>query len=305
MISFLHIGLPKTGTTFLQEWLKLNSQILLRAGLTVVPSLSAHRFAVSALGEEFSDRPDIVDIRSQVTLDQAIADVRQDGAIISSEYFSIAEPKSVLEIFRKAGLTIAKTIAYLRRQDILSAACYTQDIKALGFYGVFDEVRYEKWQDFTLLKKNWSDVSQEVHLLNYDHHKANLSKSFLAVLGAPNLPVIELTQRFNVSLSAEMTEVARLLNLRQRPFSLQRLETIEGHYPGIPFGFSPQITASFERLYRDSNRKLAQIYPGEFDSFATDMWESPGQDFTGRVSEDHLADVLRYLYPEPGSADAA
>ncbi len=155
---FLHIGLPKTGTTYLQEWLKLNSAVLAKAGLNVVPSLSAHRLAVATLGEELSRRPDIVDICSQVSLEQALADAACDGAIISSEYFSLASPEQVQELFQTVGLSVSKTIAYLRRQDILSSAGYAQEIKALGTTHEIGDVIYTDALDWMLLRQSWKAI---------------------------------------------------------------------------------------------------------------------------------------------------
>jgi hypothetical protein len=293
MKSFLHIGLPKTGTTSLQEWLRLNSAALAQARFTVVPLLSAHRLAVATLGEALSCRSDIVWIRSQVTLAQALADAAHDGAIISSEYFSLAEPRAVRDLLQEAGISISKTIAYLRRQDIFCAAGYAQDVKAMGAFEVVTDASYTDALDWMLLRENWQDVSEAVTLLNYDLHKHDVINSFSHAIGAQDVPTMGMTERLNASLSAELTEVARILNQKQQSFDVEVLETVKGRHPDIRFGFSPQVTGEFERHYIESNRKLAEIYPEEFSSYAVENWQSPGQDFSGRVSEDHVLEIVR------------
>jgi hypothetical protein len=295
MKSFLHIGLPKTGTSSLQEWLRVNSATLAEAGFTVVPLLSAHRLAVATLGEVLSCRPDIVWIRAQVTLAQALADAAHDGAIISSEYFSLAEPRAVRDLLQEAGIGISKTIAYLRRQDIFCAAGYAQDVKAMGAFDVVTSASYTDALDWTLLRKNWQDVSEVVTLLNYDLHKHDLMNSFSHALGVQDIPTIDLTERFNASLSAELTEFARILNQKQQSFDVPLLEVVKGRHPEIRFGFSAQVTGEFERHYIESNRKLAEIYPEEFSSFAVENWQSPGEDFTGWVSEDHVLEIMQAI----------
>lgn len=299
MRLFLHIGLPKTGTTYLQEWLKFNSAALATAGLNVVPSLSAHRLAVATLGEELSKRSDIVDICSQVSLEQAMADAAHDSALISSEYFSLASPKMVQSLFQKAGFKLSNTIAYLRRQDILCAAGYAQEVKTLGATHTIDEVSYTDALDWILLRQSWQEISTDVTLVNYDLHRHNLVTSFVQSIGIRDIPISDLPTRFNVSLSAEMTEVARLLNLKSQKFDIETLESVKGRYPGIPFGFSSEVTAKFERLYLDSNRQLAKIYPGEFDDYATENWLSPGQDFAGHMTKEHLAEIMNQIKKTP------
>lgn len=299
MRLFLHIGLPKTGSTYLQEWLKLNSLALAKIGMNVVPSLSAHRLAVATLGEEFSRRSDIVEICSQVSLEQALADTAHDCTIISSEYFSHASPKAVQDLFQKTGHNLLKTIVYLRRQDILCAAGYAQEIKALGATHTIEKVLYTDALDWVLLQQSWKNISDGVVLLNYDLHRHDLSDSFLRAIGIENVLTGDLPKRFNVSLSAEMTEVARLLNLKGQRFDIQNLESVKGRYPDIPFGFSSEVTRKFEAFYIDSNRKLAEIYPDEFNDYATEKWESPGQDFTGRISKKYLAEIMCQIEEKP------
>jgi hypothetical protein len=255
--------------------------------------LSAHRLAVATLGEALSCRPDIVWIRAQVTLAQAIADAAHDGAIISSEYFALADPRAVRDLLQEAGVSISKTIAYLRRQDIYCAAGYAQDVKAMGAFEVVTSASYTDALDWTLLRQSWQDVSEVVTVLNYDLHKHDLINSFSHALEVQDIPAIDLTERLNASLSAELTEVARLLNQKQQRFDLQLLEAVKGRHPDIPFGFSPQVTGEFERHYIESNRKLAEMYPEEFGSYAVENWQSPGQDFSGRVTEDHVAEIMR------------
>jgi hypothetical protein len=292
MKSFLHIGLPKTGTSSLQEWLRVNSASFAEAGFTVVPLMSAHRLAVETLGDAISCRPDIVWIRAQVTLAQALADAAHDRAIISSEYFSLAEPRAVRDLLQEAGIGISKTIAYLRRQDIYCAAGYAQDVKAMGAFEVVTSASYTDALDWTLLRQSWQDVSEVVTVLNYDLHKHDLINSFSHALGVQDIPTIDLKERFNPSLSAELTEVARILNQKQQRFDLQLLEAVKGRHPDIRFGFTAQVTGEFERHYIESNRKLAEMYPEEFSSYAVENWQSPGEDFTGRVSEEHVLEIM-------------
>jgi hypothetical protein len=291
----LHIGLPKTGTTYLQEWLKLNASILEQYGRKIVPSLLAHRLAVGAIKGATRNRRDISDILSKADLQHALTEASHDGAVLSSEYFSVAKPQDVAQLLAQSGLSIAKTIIYLRRQDHLCAAGYAQAIKMLGVFKIPDNVIDNKDLDWNFLERKWKAVSRDVIFVNYDLHKADLPRSFLEAIGAPGAPTIKLASQINVSLTAEMTEIARLLNQSNIPYDVDRLSAIEGWYPNIPFSFSPRITTEFEKVYLQGNQKFARKHPDEFGSFAIAGWKPLGQDMAGRIGEDHLADVMRHL----------
>lgn len=298
MKAYLHIGMPKTGTTSIQDWLTLNSDRFLEQNLFVVPFMSAHRLAVEVIDPAFAARCDVQDIRAQVSLEQALKDAQHDRSIISSEYFALADPTQTKRLFVDANINIARVIAYLRRQDILSASGYAQDVKALGVTYTIDVAEYTPVLDWFLLREKWAAISDEVTLLNYDRAAKNLMASFACCIDLVNCQARPLNNHHNVSLSAEMTEVARLLNIRNESEKIQYLRPWMGRCPSVKFGFSSRITQEFEHIYLDGNKKLADFYPGEFDSYAATHWTSTGKDFSGLINENDLEKILALLNQE-------
>src|SRR5450759_4610148 len=100
---YLHIGLPKTGTTAVQNWLERHSSALREKGIFTFNRVAlAHRLAAEGIVNlERRAEPDIVEIltcdweRVQAELRKAVSDDKIRKIVISSEYFSIADASAV------------------------------------------------------------------------------------------------------------------------------------------------------------------------------------------------------------------
>lgn len=293
--AFIHIGLPKTGSTTLQEWLKLNAAAIAERGQNAIASMAAHRIAVEPLTGKLGKRDDVVAIRKFMSLAQAANHPGDGTLILSSEYFSLANPVRLRAVLDRLGIVPRKIIAYVRRQDIICASGYAQEIKALSATHIVERVSYSKFLDWDRLYTDWLEICDNVVLINYESVKSDLVRSFCKATELDDEGMLDAPCDFNQSLNAEMTEVARLLNERNLRFDPVALGGLEGWYPNIRFGFSTHITKAFEKKFIASNRRLASRFPGIFDDFAAAGWDSQGQDFAGMISDEHLNDVLRYI----------
>ena len=291
--------MPKTGSTFLQAWLRLNRRVLARSGVASLNNSLAHRVGIEAVTDaQTQGRPDVREIRQARSWEHALTRLRANSGrtVISSEYMSIGDPKLLAAKFSAHGLNVRAVVAYPRRQDRLCASGYAQEVKSLGLSTIPSDVSYTPVLDWNQQHASWTQAfpNAEMIFLNYERHCADdtLAASFKSALGIGHVRTSEPRSRANISLSAEMTEVARLLNERGSPFSLESLLALQRRYPGAPFCFSQQLISQFEAVFRPSNEMFAQRFPHEFAEFAASGWRPSGVDMTGQVSAERLGELM-------------
>ncbi|NKM54609.1 hypothetical protein GFL21_08755 [Rhizobium anhuiense] len=299
----LHIGLPKTGTTYLQEWLKLNSDKLRQSGVAVLSSVAAHRLAAASLMDSpLSSRADVVAIERDCTLPQAAKEVQDclgHVTVISSEYFFHCDPSDVRATMEALGASVSKIICYLRRQDRVCASGYAQEVKALGLakrVADYGEVSYEPLLDWNRLYEKWETAfpCATVTFENFESCVANgtLVETFRASIGAAEVETFDLPERVNESLSAHLTEFARMLNEKRTAYDLDRLMDIQSRTKLPPFAFDQTTTRMFETIYLATNQLLTKRFPLKFDEYCISGWRPDGIDMTDRLGPEQQADIL-------------
>lgn len=296
----LHIGLPRTGTTLLQQWLEAGNSLLASANLFPLSTTVAHRIAVAFIEQQYRERVDVVGIRSQISLEDAYGSVLGvDGiAILSSEYFSSTDPADVAIDFRERGLHVEKIICFIRRQDALQVSSYAQNVRMIGEKEAPVAVGYHEAQDWNLLTSNWARIfpSAVIELRSYDKAcKKGLLPAFSECLDLKPAATSGETERVNATMSAEFTEIARMLNVRSIEFDGDRLLSLSDSSRGARFAFAQSEIDIIEAAFRPSNEALAVRFPEEFADFAEPGWTANGVDMTGRVNEERMQEVLTKL----------
>jgi hypothetical protein len=272
---FLHIGLPKTGSTYIQQWLMAN-----RAGLagigTWVPArpIFAHRLAAEYIAHAGrASRPDVLKIKqtpfeaAQSDLEAATVAPGVNTGIISSEYFFECQPRDVEPLKRLVGDLPITIVAFLRRQDRLIESGYNQEVKAMGTSSLLSRPKYAERLNWLRLYERWGDVFGEdnIRVVNFD--LAAQSKTLLAAFCA----AAEIPENFlagsktnkddglNESLPANLLEFKRLANVYGE-FGLNRFldRAMKAGIPTPPFRLNPDIARAHVALYADSNRELAK-----------------------------------------------
>ena len=122
---YLHIGLPKTGTSYIQRMLGQNAEGLLAAGIGVGPYIDPAngdsrrmRLAINELG--------------LVPVMERLAASPGETLVVSSEHLSPAMlDRRVAEAVRNAARRhfIPKIVIFLRRQDYLKESLFSQEVK--------------------------------------------------------------------------------------------------------------------------------------------------------------------------------
>ena len=300
MRAILHIGLPKTGSTYLQEWLKLNKEKLHQSGIAVLSSPAAHRLAVESLNDLTLDgRLDVMEIKGQCELAEAIGEVKAKGddvLVISSEYFYHCNPLAVSDLMDHAGVSVITVTCFLRRQDRLCASGYVQGVKALGVskripdYG---PVPYTSLLDWNSLYETWvgAFAPAPIKFENFDACGADgaLASAFKRAIGIQHLDTEDLPWRVNEGLSAHLTEVARVMNERGIAFDFDWMMKVQQKTALPKFSFDQHVTQMFEEIYRPSNWLLAERFPGKFDDYSTSGWQPSGTDMTDKLHAEQLS----------------
>ncbi len=290
---YLHIGLPKTGTTAIQSFLAKNKKALrkhsacfpdfgyryLRRDHYVhIDSVRNAHFLVKAWESLVTDTPNKTYLS---VLDQLEELGKQyDKIILSDEslwLFGDLCPdawtvlKSDLE---KRGLKLC-AIAYLRRQDNFALSYYRQMIKSAGtglsFYDYMDNVFKDKYQlDYfshleflsgILGRENVFFRVYEKGQFQGDEH--NIYSDFLDILGIPLKDGFVLEKEmYNASLDDSLLELKRILNQLPKPDCYNYL--LSGHIRAMLNDRDP------EKLHE----KTSLFHPGDQSAYLESFAES-------------------------------
>lgn len=231
--TFLHIGVPKTGTTFLQAVLWRQRDLALDQGVLLpLSGVADHHLAcLDLLG-----RPDRVESPEQVSGSwQRVVDTvtRHPGdALVSHELFALATPdqaaRAVTEL--AAGgrevhviLTVrdlARQLPSLWQETVKAARTWTlteflRETRAGATAGAQDLTQL---QDYAALVARWSQMlpAERVHLVTVPPRSAPpalLWERFCSVVGLDPQAFALDVPHANDSLGAEQTELLRRVNL--------------------------------------------------------------------------------------------
>jgi hypothetical protein len=317
MRLFLHVGLPKTGTSSIQTWIARHSDALHGHGVQTFPTtILGHRLAVETIVDEKRlGLADIVYIKKTPfkEVQQALQKLqaragKDDQMLISSEYFSESDLPRLSTVLRELGCPEPSIIVLLRRQDRFIESNYNQAIKAMGRHQPLGEPEYSPRHDWSLLLSRWTSVfgRDRVIPLNFDRivsSKKSLLTAFLEVVDPaiaekmPNELAQEPTR--NLSLPAALLEFQRLANtlgsINLAPLFKSAMKEGIG---GPPFRMEPAKARAYLDIYREGNRQVAAEYfptaSGDlFDESDLDR-ETNGADFTGRLPVEAAASILAF-----------
>jgi hypothetical protein len=305
----LHIGLPKTATSSIQNWAVEKSGYLERHGLHVLPTvMSAHRIAA-----EFVKDPqraldaDVLAIQAALPLEEvekelAIAAAKETvtTSFVSSEYFYIANNKLVAAFFERLDLPVTKVIAFVRRQDLLASSGYNQDVKAMKFSEPYEVGEYRPDYDYGALAESWRDAfpQAKIELRNFDKlaEMKSVIGQIASDIGQPNAcdPADEVCFRANDALCAELLEIVRKANAAGK-FEISDLavRAQQAGFAGNPFLLARHKREQILSIYSDSNKKLVQYLGGSYENFLN-IDDCVGRDLTNHFPDEAAVELLSY-----------
>ena len=230
---YIHIGLPKTGTTYLQCFLCHNSHYLSEEGLfypdlatgELYNSLSgADKFNGNAypLAYSYLDEPEITKCSItgiRISNLSKILGSTDKNVLLSSEWFTLLSP-FVIRAIHKTALESdfsLQIICYIRRQDLYLESNYNQRIKSNRSYISFEDYFYAP--DFFNQLGSFINILPDeiftVRCLEKEQlHRGNLIDDFLSCAGIENIDKYKYPDKgINKSLSYGALNLLNEMNL--------------------------------------------------------------------------------------------
>ena len=172
---YLHVGMPKTGTSYIQALINLNHQLIMDSlGLISLKNRTPHQLASLLIDNtNLINRSDIKGLRTENSID-SISDTiskllqkEHHAFICSSEYFILPTKKTVVEFFSKFFSKI--TVIYsIRRQDMLIASGFNQDVKALDRTSNLTWNKDDNFLNYYQNYLEWKALGCDVSIISYD-----------------------------------------------------------------------------------------------------------------------------------------
>lgn len=306
---YLHIGLPKTATSYLQNLIRAHRDDLMDQGVWIpARPLYAHRMAAETMSGVRAEQADVENIKTVALQDAledlkpALTDSRFSHIVLSSEYFSLGSADRAKALISAQTDLPVRIVLYLRRQDYLTESGYNQDIKAMGSSHPLGDPKYSEHLDWERLLEHWAAAfgPAAIRAIGYDRAARDgaVQRSFFEALDAGHvLDNGELAHdggAANASLPADLLEFKRLANSFGE-FGLDKwLSAVAetGHW-APKYRMSADMSEQYRALYEESNRRVvAKYFNGDADALALD--EAPaaadrGVDYTGALPVDTLA----------------
>ena len=176
----LHIGLPKTGPSFLQQSLVANAERLRAAGLGVSdyqdPRDGASRVFRKAVAAEGLDA--VMDGLAAVSGERVVVSSEQLSDWLDSPDFARALHRAASRHFRP------RIVIFLRRQDFLKESLFAQVVKTWYAGPIADENHYDYDHDARLRRLEAVFGRENIRVLLYhDDGRNEIQRDFLRAMG--------------------------------------------------------------------------------------------------------------------------
>jgi hypothetical protein len=267
---FLHIGLPKTGTTYLQKALWRNKSVLGEAGL-LLPGRHQRRHLLASLDilgdPSLANRPGDV---SSPWADLVAESLEWPGdVLITHEFFGSASSQQVGRAVDSFPDAQVHAVVTARAMVDLGISRWQEWVRNGGRRPIDDyppRRRYDPadewgWGSFDLgeVLERWGAVLPHEHIhvlpMTPDADPTELLRRLLALVGHADLAVEMPEQRVNTSLGIVETELLRRVNPLLTGFksAADRGNWIRGYLA------SPQIMATSGERFRPGPETLAEL----------------------------------------------
>lgn len=318
---YIHIGVPKTGTTFLQKVLTENRDLLLERGI-LYPGANLRGFGHHDIAFLLTGGyPDWATTQPR-SLEELIAAHKVEVAdhtgpvLLSSENFYLyPEPERLFKLLSDAGLLKNRhpvIIVYLRRQDDAHESWYNQTIKAQGYTHTAQECVesfFSLW-DYRAELERWANVFGQQNLLVRPYEKAqfiggSLLSDFAKQINLSLDGLVISNAQVNTGLNRDILEFQRLINAlpldhpERRRFHRELIELTARTAGSGLFDEAPVLDlmmrqAILER-YAEGNAQVAERYLGSSQLFNEKPQEYSGATTPVGLTTEKLARIMGWL----------
>jgi len=280
----VHIGAPKTGSTYLQRLLYENREQLLREQGVLYPDVNlrgfGHHDLAFLIGGGYPDWA----ISQQKSLSTLAAELRTAVAghcgdiILSSEdFYLFPQPEELRRLLHECGALDGREpriLVYIRRQDDAHESWYNQTVKAQGATHSLEESiekDFRLW-DYSAQLEQWAATFGRGAVCVRRFESAafaggTLRSDFLQHAGVVDTGLTPPPDEINVSLNRDLLEFQRSLNrlplrtVQKRRFHRELME-LSRHSAGQGiFDETPLLGSERRRAimssYRESNEQLS------------------------------------------------
>ncbi|WNZ57239.1 hypothetical protein QT397_07820 [Microbulbifer sp. MKSA007] len=298
---YLHVGMPKTGTSYIQSLFNLNVNFFhLNHNLGVLSNRFPHQLACSFINDEHLNvRADIKNLKEEIDLERVKEDVhnlakRNSAVFCSSEYFILPE-KDLIYNFFKEFFSEIEVIYTVRRQDRLLASGFNQDVKALNRTADLVWSKKDKTLNYYDNCKEWTELGCEVSLIPYDlviSEDQGLDRAISKILfGDDRINSSNLDLPSKKASNSSLSKQALFLKLAMNRLGLQNSELLRLFSQKIEesdsvFELPPVFAKTIMSAYELPNTKLAEEFGDE--NLAASLT------FTEFCEKDSLGDEVRW-----------
>jgi hypothetical protein len=228
---FVHVGLPKTGTTYLQETLFLSKEKLLAHGFDLIPrSRRANFWLMLVLRDKFDPAVEPKGKANAVAeFESELASSTAQTVVMSDERFARLSAPQVDRLAAAAPGFQLHLVITLRSISRVIPSAWQQRVKAgitLSLDQFIAELHAGKGQhaklfwagrDLVTLLGNWAAhvPPERVHVCTMPLDrttKPTLLERFCRAIGAPAEVMTEPEKKFNAAIGRHQTELLRLVN---------------------------------------------------------------------------------------------
>lgn len=297
---YLHIGIPKTGTTNIQWFLENNYEQLKSEGVFIPTTggQKCHMLLACFVAPKATEELIKVSNWTHKEIEEKFlnnfhTDIfknckKEDVILISSEKLgSRLQPKNIKkigEVLKTISPNI-KVIMYLRRQDKFFTSFYSTRIK-MGYDKKLDIKAKHHIMDYDRLTQNWENEFGKENIIvrrfeDAINHEKNLIKDFMSNIKEINFDTYKMPPLRNPSLDVRQLEFLRLFNLYcprirkngKRNYTRSDIVPIlETFSTGKNISLTEKDFTQIIQTYKDSNKKVAKKYFNEEQLFKTDNY---------------------------------
>lgn len=311
----LHVGMPKTGSSYIQGVINKNFRLLeSHNNIRFLTGRAPHVIACHLISDpNVQSRSDIHDLKESYS-DKLREDLinmtnNTDVVFISSEYFVLCDNADIINYFSEI-FDNMEILITVRRQDKLIASGYNQDIKALGRVSNLTwSYESSKLMDYWEYCESWDELDVPLKAIDYDLVKKDRNGLILSFMDVLEIDYKKISNQIvspnNSSSNYSLTHREVLLKLACNRANLDdsQAQIIIKEFKGfwedkeefrIPKLYEKVIASS----YKANNKKFIEKYLSGNEFSELNFHDCKGNTDIDRFSWNPLVDfeeILRFM----------